>query len=462
MALFGDEIQKRISDMTRGEQGGRHDKGYRLLTPLADDTWKEFSYNSNMFSKELQYIQARHSIVMDASDQEFQVGWSLYGLPEVTSSSLKISLVLMSMHEDEVEDQGAFPIKTSDSERDDHHFICTTKENFQFASLEVSCCAPFDDIPRNTFHYNWEPLTRLTLSHDHHQLDDDDDDDKSPVLNEMGIVTFSYKPPSKKHTQLRFCHSITRAELELDLSHLDFSKSTAGEEDDLRQASTRRSMVYDQDDRYDDDQEGEEKEEYEDDGFVVHDNSEDDFSGQFSEHSVDEYDDEPCCLCKDGGDLMICEADGTQDSTLGCGKSFHAECVGRDCVPDGDWICGSCAKQNSDLAMLVKLTPVENPNYGYEFPSSSDTAASKPTLNNKDQQNVVELRGSSEDDDEKPKAKPTLNNKDHQELIFLDDSSDDDDENPKTSSKRSSNVTNVETKQNKKRRRVITIADDSD
>lgn len=43
-----------------------------------------------------------------------------------------------------------------------------------------------------------------------------------------------------------------------------------------------------------------------------------------------------CYLCRDGGELLICLA-GTESNPLGCEKSFHLPCIGREKMPDGKY-----------------------------------------------------------------------------------------------------------------------------
>ena len=47
-----------------------------------------------------------------------------------------------------------------------------------------------------------------------------------------------------------------------------------------------------------------------------------------------------CCLCEDGGLLIICDGQ--------CLRSFHLQCLGLDSMPSGNrWLCPDCdAKQH--------------------------------------------------------------------------------------------------------------------
>jgi len=75
--------------------------------------------------------------------------------------------------------------------------------------------------------------------------------------------------------------------------------------------SKRMSFVYDAMDR-DEEEDEMDEDEFEDDGFIVDDDD-------------SEENDEVCQICKEGGELMICDGGRNME---GCGKMFHATCVG--------------------------------------------------------------------------------------------------------------------------------------
>ena len=86
--------------------------------------------------------------------------------------------------------------------------------------------------------------------------------------------------------------------------------------------------MYDQMDQDSEEQEGEN--EFEDDGFLVND---DDDASESSD---------TCQVCqKEDGTLMVCDGGRHME---GCGRCYHAGCVGRSSIPDGDWICTECAQ----------------------------------------------------------------------------------------------------------------------
>ena len=88
----------------------------------------------------------------------------------------------------------------------------------------------------------------------------------------------------------------------------------------------------DESDNFDDDFSNE----YEDDGFVVN-------GSQSEDESSSDDDDGECQICKNGGDLIICDGG---DEEGGCGDMYHLSCIGRSVVPPGDWICKKCANEN--------------------------------------------------------------------------------------------------------------------
>lgn len=67
-----------------------------------------------------------------------------------------------------------------------------------------------------------------------------------------------------------------------------------------------------------------------------------------------------CCLCFRPGNVMVCDGgDNCEEDT--CGLLFHAACIGRDAIPQGDWICHDCATEEPSIEEAVGKA-------GYEFP----------------------------------------------------------------------------------------------
>ncbi|MCO5554171.1 hypothetical protein L7F22_007697 [Adiantum nelumboides] len=55
---------------------------------------------------------------------------------------------------------------------------------------------------------------------------------------------------------------------------------------------------------------------------------------EVSQHAEqDEKADEICSACGDGGDLVLCDY---------CPSTYHAQCVGLEVIPEGNWYCFSC------------------------------------------------------------------------------------------------------------------------
>jgi hypothetical protein len=192
LALYGDEVKRRVLAKTSGEHGARHNRGYEVLTSLNHDDWKRLDYTTSMFAKSESCLQVRHSIVLDDQDQQMQLGLCLYGLPaQQDTTAMIIRMVLMTLQEDEVDDQ-QFPVFTSAADEDDHNFICTSQERFRYSFLEVASCSTSnnDQTGRdnlNVYNYNWEPIARVAL--------DQEENMAAPCF-----VGFLVKPPKKKHT----------------------------------------------------------------------------------------------------------------------------------------------------------------------------------------------------------------------------------------------------------------------
>eukprot|EP00980_Cylindrotheca_fusiformis_P002763 scaffold657_cov108-Cylindrotheca_fusiformis.AAC.4 len=384
LALYGEEVNRRVRAKTSGERGGQHNRGYEMLLSLNQDDWKRQDYTTSMFAKSESYLQVRRSVVLDEQDQQMQLGLCLYGLPiQHDTTALTIRVALMRLQEDEVEDQLEFPAFTSAADEDDHHFICTSEERFRYSFLEVFSCSPSSNlqdrqsISLNVHNYNWEPIARVAL-------------DQDESMTDQGVIEFMWKP-RKNHSRLRFRHSETGTELELDLSKLSMTVKAESVEDenldDDRRGVPSNFLVYDEGDRYLD-EENEQDDAYEEDGFLVNDHDDSDASnasGGFS--STNSEAEDLCCLCNDGGELMICSA-GDGNDAIGCGKSFHMSCVGRNEIPSGDWICTSCAKdQGGKLSLIADVTSL-HPSYGYEFPERQQQHHLEDSSSDDDDENV--------------------------------------------------------------------------
>ncbi len=355
MAMFGPEIVQRIQNRKKarpkGENGGAHDSGYQVLSELRDETWHYVGVQTESSSTSLT-IQVRRSIVLDAEDQRMQLALALYYKPvkeeaenDEQSGRFRVELCLLTMEEDEAVDSG-FP--TSVSSPEDEYFLCGSSR-FLYTHLDVQ----MKDDNRTV-----SPLARVSA--------DTSDGrfkyilDPSESAGNAGIETIR---------SLLFGHSETGLQLEINLDRL---QNRAGGSSILplthnrsQHERTHRGHYYSDEEYYDntDDEEDEgNQNEFEEDGFLVGDDDASHAEGAFSDESVDEGD--RCTICNDGGELMVCDGG---DKHPGCGKSFHAGCVNRPAIPDGDWICQACAK-----SMGIKSDIV-----GHEFPVQVEASKKK-------------------------------------------------------------------------------------
>ena len=330
MALYAPLVAKKIQatkNVTAGEEGGRHLRGNEVLSTLQDEFWHSVPTSSAYDTSEAsnKMVKVRRNIVLDADDQRMQLAMALYEPPTRLSNGICVSLCLLSMEEDEAADSG-FPVFLTNKE--DEHFICTSENRFRTSPLQVEMT---DENGANA------PVARVI-----------------PEIMLPGVLEFMFDSNSCASHQeamaLRFRHEDTGATLELDLSLLKTGASggsfVAMEQREQQQSvrqwpPSRRSMTMVMDEMDKDDDEGENLDDFEDDGFVVDEEEESDVEGSFS---GDES--EICCICRDGGELMVCDGGKEMD---GCGRSFHCQCVGRPDIPDGDWICSDCAKSGGIL-----------------------------------------------------------------------------------------------------------------
>ena len=348
MALFGAEIVQRIQNRKtklniRGENGGAHTAGYQVLGKLEEETWHYVGVDRGEAT-----IGVRRSIVLDAEDQRMQLALSVFGKPvkDVQDGAFEVELCLLTMEEDEAVETG-FPTNIVSSE--DELLVCESSR-FKFTHL---------DIQMKDDDGNLSPLARVAADHGHGRF--------------LFVVDPSISPGNVRSETIRsllFQHSETGLQLEIDLSRLQ--KRAGGSHMLLppsrNQRSSNTNYYYDDEDS---EQEMEEPNEFEEDGFLVGDDDESNVEGAFSEDEEDASlaEDERCAICKDGGELMICDGG---DHHAGCGKSFHAACVHRSDIPNGDWICQACAK----------AAGIETDIAGHEFPEpeqSSDKTGDEET-----------------------------------------------------------------------------------
>ena len=371
MALYGPEIVLRLQNRQKlkpkGENGGAHNAGYQVLSNLRDETWHyvpirsdgdDFTNTSNSTAT----IRVRRSIVLDAEDHRMQLALAIYHKPikEIRSASsdnsissgycerFNVEICMLTMEEDEAVDSG-FPTNIVSPE--DEFFVCGHhgSSRFLYSSLDVQMK---DENGRLS------PLARVSA--------DTNDGRFKYVLDpteSAGVAS------TTSIRALLFDHSETGSQLEIDLAHLQ------------KRASGNNQSIFDRDEACSDrrnfgmernfdseESEGENQNEFEEDGFLVGDD-ESDVHGAFSDGenvSIDE--DDRCVICEDGGELMICDGG---DRNPGCGRSFHASCVNRPKIPDGDWICQSCAKSAGIETSII----------GHEFREPDNIERDKEVLN---------------------------------------------------------------------------------
>ncbi|KAL3906222.1 MAG: hypothetical protein SGILL_009357 [Bacillariaceae sp.] len=337
MAIYGNEIVERVkARRTKGERDGQHDAGYEVISILEDETWHyiKVAKGDGVVQSSIgggggkDTVQVRRSIVLDADDQRMQLALSVYHRPERIvvdeRNCFRVQLCMLSMEEDEAADSG-FP--TSVENEEDEMLLCGSESRFLHTYMEVKMK---NESGRTS------PVARIA-SDDHGMF--------RYVLD----PSVSAGDPSEARALL-FEHTDTGCKLEIDLAQLQsrggstfrpqqqptrdasFDDDEHGGSDGSKD-SRRRGFVMGEGE---DSEEDEGEDEFEDDGFLVHENS--DIEGEFSED-----DNDVCEVCKKHGELMICDG-GDEDE--GCGKSFHFACVGLGAVPEGDWICQSCAQSH--------------------------------------------------------------------------------------------------------------------
>ena len=357
MAMFGPEIVVRLQNRKKlrpkGERGGAHSAGYQVLSELRDETWHYVAIrtdrgNVSNPSNTASTVQVRRNIVLDAEDQRMQLALAVYHKPikEVRSERnlsrgygecFRVELCMLTMEEDEAVDSG-FP--TNIVSPDDEFLVCGGhhgSSRFLYSCVEVQMK---DETGRLS------PLARVSADPNNGRFKYAFDPSES--AGNAGTETIR---------SLLFQHSETGSQLEIDLAKLQ-DRAGGGSLLPPHRSRPQNNKIernnYGSDEEYNDDprnvvmgqhddsEEDEDQDEFEEDDFLVGD-SESPAEGAFSdgeeEEDVDEHD--RCVICRDGGELMICDGG---DKNPGCGKSFHAECVSRSAIPNGDWICQACAK----------------------------------------------------------------------------------------------------------------------
>jgi len=358
--LYGAEMnQRRIAEVERkqkaikGEGGGLHQRGNEEIVKLTEEGESDVRNRSEMNdeangwmylrSAESGYsnskkISIRRNIVMDECDQRYQLSMGMtkcvYSRTAVTRI-VDVELCLIAMEEDEVE-SGGFPaiiIEGSDDEAlicvgNDRVHTCIQSSAVLISALETEKAA-FGATPDENDILKEIPLSRGMIGRD------------GNVRFRIDVKKILESASDEDHTQqmelvkLKFSHIDTSVVLELRLPIDEMNGDTAecnidfgvAESNDKNDSS--RFLLDDKDD-----EEEEMPNEYEDDGFIVGDSDEDSNEGA-------ESDNDDCEICHNFGDLLVCDGG---DHSGGCGKSFHVECIKRESIPEGDWICKTCAR----------------------------------------------------------------------------------------------------------------------
>jgi hypothetical protein len=369
MAMYGSEIVQRIqARRPKGERGGAHDKGYQVITNLNEETWhtiKTMTKNISSSSALLLggTVQIRRNIVLDAEDQRMQLALALYDRPEkimqndnnnYNNNSFRVKLCLLTMEEDEAMDSG-FPFMVEENSEDEQ-LMCGRESRFFHTLIVVQMRAEDDSL---------SPLARISTAGDgcfDYTLDPStaagDPTDMRGLLMEH-TATGCLLEIDLAQLQARGGGSTLRprqqprtnsARLEYDNDQEDDDPEDDNPEDDDQEVDEQSSVDRPRGHNFvvgqSDDSEMEQPDDFEADGFLVNESGNaSDVEGEFSENSeeeeeVEDEEEDACHVCQGHGELMICDG-GEEDD--GCGKAFHASCVGRSEIPVGDWICQDCA-----------------------------------------------------------------------------------------------------------------------
>ena len=458
---YEDEENGWITLHASGDQPGWNDGGYSHGSASASSSSS---------------IMIRRNIVLDDTDQRYQLSMGLtkcsYSYSTVNTKNanaasaksqdgsvenennkrgiqqhygvLDIELCLLTMEEDEVDDSG-FPTFINEGD-DDEALICTADDKVHTCIEAVARVVSLSDI------------NDAAANNNNNEDDEATDpfkstaggDSASPKVRELslsrgmigrdGAVRFRIDLSKALQEErgrdddngtallqvvkLKFRHVDTGAVLELRLpsSKIGATADGNGSDAEIEFCGTSKPKVAKNDgSRYllndeDDEEDSNEPNAYEEDGFVVH--GEVDSSEEEEEHNSSDDDDEgECQVCKKGGDLIVC--DGGDDRESGCGNVYHIQCIDRDVIPPGDWICQACANG-------VGLTNVgiEGHEYKEEIDKEDEDeneVGAATTNNGKTKQLLIDSDDDDDDDDDEIAPLPNKKNNKRLKRTILDD-----------------------------------------
>lgn len=297
--LYGAHIPTMKNDLCQNE--------YSVLSSLEDNLWVQSGGQTSNGG----VIRTRRSIVMDDQDQTMQLSLALCRVNNFTpvlrwveANSIEISLCLLTMEEDEVEDSG-FPLLVG--QQANRHLLAT-EERFHGEIYML--------LRRRTTDA-WQELVMAKES-----------------LGVEGTVRFQVTLDTtelREATQFSFQHQETGLELQVSVAEINEApagpigfllKSDKEERPCANDSVSADGILGCEDDTILD--------RFEDDSFIV----------QSDGSTMEEIHDDVCCLCGNGGNMIVC--DGGRNHA-GCGCYFHVVCVKREIIPPGDWICRGCA-----------------------------------------------------------------------------------------------------------------------
>jgi len=221
---------------------------------------------------------------------------------------VEVTLCLLHVEEDEAEEGIPFAVQPNG----DNEELITRQE----------CFSSLVDVSFTSSNSHQIPVTRRQLGSD-------------------GKVVFALDLEHEKHPLIfSFNHKATGLQLVLRLSEdciLHLTNTITIRDNNIRSANLKNDS-----DGEDESSNTCERDESDDDGLVIGGvdagvYEEDDFI-VFDEEDTKSHDE--CFTCGQGGELLICDGG---DHSEGCRRGFHLVCVGLDAIPDGDWICSSCA-----------------------------------------------------------------------------------------------------------------------